>query len=142
MSDWTDTRPMSPHTTIWRWHLTMAASILHRATGFALYAGMFLVVAWLFATAAGPDYYEPLAGIVGHPLGQLVLFGFTLAALYHLLSGIRHLVWDAGHGFNPKQASLVSGLIIGLSVAGSVAIWLLLGLVPGVDPLNLAGAAQ
>lgn len=142
MSDWTDTRPMSPHTTIWRWHLTMVSSILHRATGFALYAGMFLVVAWLFATAAGPDYYEPLTAIIGHPLGQLVLFGFTLAALYHLLSGVRHLVWDAGHGFSPKQASFVSGLIIVLSVAGAVAVWFLLGLVPGFDPLNIAGETQ
>ncbi len=122
--------------------MTMAASILHRASGFALYIGMLVVVAWLFATAAGPDYYEPLAGIIAHPLAQLVLFGFTLAALYHLLSGVRHLIWDAGAGFNPKQASFISGLILVVSVAGSVAIWLLLGLVPGVDPLNIAGAAQ
>jgi succinate dehydrogenase / fumarate reductase cytochrome b subunit len=141
MSDWTDSRPMSPHTTIWKWHLTMAASILHRMTGIALYVGMFIVVAWLFATAAGPDYYEPLADIIAHPVSQLFLFGFTLAALYHTLSGLRHLVWDAGLGFNPKQASFTSGLILVLSVAGSVAIWLLLGLVPGVDPLNVVGAA-
>lgn len=141
MSDWTDSRPMSPHTTIWKWHLTMASSILHRMTGFALYVGMFLLVAWLFATAAGPDYYQPLADVIAHPVGQLFLFGFTLAALFHTLSGLRHLIWDAGAGFNPKQASFVSGLMLVLSVAGSVAIWLLLGLVPGIDPLNVAGAA-
>lgn len=142
MSSWTDKRPMSPHMQVWKWHLTMASSILHRMTGIALYVGMVLVVAWLFAVAAGPDYYEPLAEIIAHPLGQLVLFGFTLAALYHLLSGLRHLIWDSGAGFQPKQASLVSGLIIVLSVAGSIAIWLLLGLVPGVDPLNVAGAVS
>jgi succinate dehydrogenase / fumarate reductase cytochrome b subunit len=142
MSSWTDKRPMSPHMQVWRWHLTMASSILHRFSGIALYLGMVLVVAWLFAVAAGPDYYEPLAALIAHPLGQLVLFGFTLAALYHLLSGLRHLIWDSGAGFQPKQASLVSGLIIVLSVAGSIAVWMLLGLVPGVDPLNVAGAAQ
>lgn len=142
MSSWTDKRPMSPHLQVWKWHLTMASSILHRASGFALYVGMFLVVGWLFATAAGPDYYEPLAALIAHPLAQLVLFGFTVAALYHLLSGVRHLIWDAGAGFNPKQASFMSGLIVVLAVAGAVVAWLLLGVVPGIDPLNLAGAAQ
>jgi len=142
MSSWTDKRPMSPHVQVWKWHLTMASSILHRMTGIALYVGMFLVVAWLFATAAGPDYYEPLAALIAHPLGQLILFGFTLAALYHALAGLRHLVWDAGIGFRPKQASFTSGLIVVLSVAGAVAIWLLLGLVPGIDPLNMTGGAQ
>jgi succinate dehydrogenase / fumarate reductase cytochrome b subunit len=133
---------MSPHVSIWRWHITMAGSILHRATGVALYAGMFVVVAWLFAAAAGPDYYEPLSAVIGSIWGQLVLFGFTLAAVYHLLSGVRHLVWDAGHGFRPKFASFIGALILVLTVVLSVAIWLLLGLVPGVDPLNVAGAAQ
>lgn len=142
MSDWTDSRPMSPHTTVWNWHLTMAASILHRMTGIALYVGMLLVVAWLFAAAAGPDYYQPMTDVMAHPLAQLALFGFTLAALYHTLSGVRHLVWDTGHGFNPKQASFTSAVILVVSVVGSVAIWFLLGLVPGFDPLNIAGAAQ
>jgi len=141
MSGWTDKRPMSPHTSIWKWHLTMASSILHRASGAALYAGMFVVVAWLFAAAAGPDYYEPLAGLIASIWGQLVLFGFTIAALYHTLSGVRHLIWDAGFGFNPKSASFFSAVILLLSVAGSIALWLLLGLVPGIDPLNVTGAA-
>lgn len=142
MSSWTDKRPMSPHWQAWKWHLTMVSSILYRASGIALYVGIFLVIAWLFATAAGPDYYEPMANALAHPIGQLFLFGFTIAALYHLLGGIRHLIWDSGHGFRPKQASFVSGLILVLSIAGSVAIWLLLGLVPGIDPLNVAGGVQ
>jgi len=42
-------RPLSPHLTIWRWQVTMLASIMHRATGMALAAGMvvFVVVAGL-----------------------------------------------------------------------------------------------
>ena len=55
MSSWTDKRPMSPHVSIWKWHMTMASSILHRVTGCAIYVGAFLIVAWLFAAAAGPD---------------------------------------------------------------------------------------
>ena len=140
MSSWTDKRPMSPHMQVWKWHMTMASSILHRATGVANYVGAFLVVAWLFATAAGPDLYEPFAALVGTIWGQLVLFGFTLSISYHVLNGVRHLFMDAGKGFNPKFASFTAGLTLVLSVALAVAIWLLAGLVPGVDPLHMTGA--
>jgi succinate dehydrogenase / fumarate reductase cytochrome b subunit len=145
MSSWTDKRPMSPHTTIWKWHLTMASSILHRVTGVGNYIGIFLVVAWLFATAVGPDNYEPLSGLIGSIWGQLILFGFTLSISYHLINGVRHLVMDAGMALNPKFASFLSGLIIVLALALAVGIWMLSGLVPGVDPLNqttgMTGAA-
>jgi succinate dehydrogenase / fumarate reductase cytochrome b subunit len=140
MSSWTDKRPMSPHVSIWKWHITMAGSILHRATGCANYVGAAVIVAWLFATAAGPDYYEPLSAVTGSIWGQLVLFGFTISVCYHLLSGLRHLFWDAGKGFNPKFASAVGAIILVSSVALAVAIWLLSGLVPGVDPLHMTGA--
>ena len=141
MSSWTDKRPMSPHVSIWKWHITMAGSILHRATGCANYVGAAVIVAWLFATAAGPDYYEPLSAVTGSIWGQLILFGFTLSVCYHLLSGLRHLFWDAGKGFNPKFASTMGAIIIVSSVVLAVAIWLLAGLVPGVDPLHMTGAA-
>lgn len=135
---------MSPHVSIWKWHLTMASSILHRITGVGNYIGIFIVVAWLFATAAGPDYYEPLASVVDTIWGQLILFGFTLSISYHLLNGIRHLVMDAGRALNPKFASFLSGLVLVLAIALAVSIWLLAGLVPGVDPLKMiaTGAAQ
>ena len=141
MSSWTDKRPMSPHVSIWKWHVTMAASILNRAAGCANYLGAILVVSWLFATAAGPDYYETLAAVVGSIWGQLVLFGFTISVLFHLVNGVRHLFWDAGNGFNPKFASLTGALAFLIAIGGAVAIWFLAGLVPGIDPLNMTGAA-
>lgn len=142
MSSWTDKRPMSPHTTIWRWHITMAASILHRVTGVGNYIGIFLVVAWLFATAVGPDYYEPLSGLIGSIWGQLILFGFTLSISYHVINGARHLIMDTGKGFNPKFASFTGALVFVLAAVLAVAVWLLSGLVPGVDLSTLTGAAQ
>jgi succinate dehydrogenase / fumarate reductase, cytochrome b subunit len=141
MSSWTDKRPMSPHLQIWKPHITMATSILHRITGVGNYIGAFIVVAWLFAIAAGADYYQPLAGVIGTIWGQLILFGFTVSICFHLLTGLRHLFWDAGAGFNPKLASFVGGVILVLAVVGAVAIWVLGGLLPGIDPLGI-GAAQ
>ena len=144
MSEWTDKRPMSPHVSVWRWHVTMLGSILHRLTGIAGYAGAFLVVGWLFAMTFGAERYEQFAALVASIPGQVVLFGLVLSILYHSLNGVRHLVWDAGHGFRPKTADFTGYLVIVLSIVGAVAIWIAAGLVPGIDPLGLTapGATQ
>ena len=99
-------RPLSPHLQVWRWHITMAASILHRVTGVALYVGLLIVAGWAVALASGPEAYDDYMGLLGSPLGLLVLFGLTAAIFYHLANGIRHLVWDTGHGLTPKTANM------------------------------------
>jgi succinate dehydrogenase / fumarate reductase cytochrome b subunit len=139
MSEWTDKRPMSPHIWAWRWHITMLGSILHRLTGIANYVGVFVIAAWLFSAAAGPDAYDQFAAIVASIPAQVILFGFTLAVVYHTINGVRHFVWDAGHGFTPKLASFTGALVIVVSIIGAVAIWILAGLIPGIDPLGVAG---
>lgn len=93
-------RPLSPHLQIYRWQLTMAMSIAHRATGLALVAGTLLLVWWLMAAATGPDAYAVVQGFVGSWLGLLLLFGWSAALFYHLCAGIRHLVWDTGHALD------------------------------------------
>ena len=57
VNDETRQRPLSPHIQIYRWTLTMFLSILHRATGIALYAGTLLLVWWLMAAATGPEAF-------------------------------------------------------------------------------------
>ncbi|MDZ4760003.1 MAG: succinate dehydrogenase, cytochrome b556 subunit [Alphaproteobacteria bacterium] len=131
-SGWTDKRPMSPHVSVWRWHVTMLGSILHRMTGVSNYIGAMLVVGWLFAAASGPETYGRFEAVAGSMPGRIVLFGFTLGVVYHAMSGLRHLVWDTGHGLTPKVASAVGTLIIILAIAATVAIWLVAGLVPGL----------
>jgi len=137
MSSWTDKRPMSPHMQVWRWHVTMLGSILHRATGIANYVGAILVVAWLAAAASGYEAYDLYASLAGSILGQLVFFGFTVSVCYHTLNGVRHFVWDIGHGFTPKLASFTGWLVIGLALVMAAAIWVLGGLVPGINPLGV-----
>jgi succinate dehydrogenase / fumarate reductase cytochrome b subunit len=78
----------------------MAASIVHRASGVALsFAGLGILTWWLFAIASGPDAYATLVKAATHPLGLVVLVGVTWSFFQHLLTGIRHLVMDAGAGF-------------------------------------------
>jgi succinate dehydrogenase / fumarate reductase cytochrome b subunit len=96
----TENRPLSPHLQIYRWQWTMAYSILHRATGIALGVGTLLLVWWLVALATGPEAFADAQAVVGSFFGRLFLFGWTFALFYHLANGLRHLVWDAGYGFD------------------------------------------
>lgn len=125
-------RPLSPHVQIWRWHATMASSILHRATGVANYAGAVLVSVWLVLLASGPEAYAVWEGLNAGPLGVLITLafvGFTFSVTYHLLNGLRHLAWDIGLGLDAKGSNLRSVLIIGGSVVITAIIWIVGGLI-------------
>src|SRR5579871_4098332 len=91
-------RPLSPHLQIYRPMLTMMMSIVHRITGAALYVGTLLLAWWLLAAASGPNAYATFQAVASSFIGRVVLLGYTWA-LVHMLGGIRHLIWDSGHGF-------------------------------------------
>lgn len=116
-------RPLSPHLQVYRWQLTMVMSILHRATGVALVVGVFALAWWLLAVAAGGENYVNAADALASPLGKFVLFGFSLALVYHLLNGIRHLLWDAGWGFEIPEVYRSGYIVAGLTVIFTAAIW-------------------
>ena len=116
-------RPLSPHLQVWRWHVTMLASILVRVSGGALAVGALLVALWLMALAFGPDAYATFTAWMGSPLGLLVWIGLTAALAYHFASGVRHLIWDAGEGLTPKSANLLSAVSIAFAVVVTVAFW-------------------
>ena len=119
-------RPLSPHLQVWRWHVTMAASILNRMTGGALSVGAVVVFAWLMALAFGPEAYATFTDWMGSPLGLLVWFGLTLALCLHLAGGVRHLIWDAGRGLSPKTADALSWASMIGGVVIAVAFWAVL----------------
>ena len=119
-------RPLSPHLQVWRWHVTMAASILNRMTGGALSVGALVVFLWLGALAFGPAAYATFTGWMGSPFGLLIWFGLTLALCLHLAGGVRHLIWDAGAGLSPRTADALSWASIIGGVLLAVAFWALL----------------
>jgi succinate dehydrogenase / fumarate reductase, cytochrome b subunit len=127
-SDPAANRPLSPHAWSWRWHLTMLVSILHRATGMALYAGAVLLAGWALALAIGPHAYDGFRLVIGSPLGKLVLFGLTYSLFFHLANGIRHLIWDFGAGFQLKAADAGAVAVIAFAAAATAGVWLAAGL--------------
>ena len=123
-------RPLSPFMT-YRWTLTMAMSIVHRATGVALYVGTLLMAWWLIATASGPGAYATLQAFTSSWIGRVVVFGYTWALLHHMLGGVRHLIWDLGYGFGPSEREwLTRAALIG-SITLTIAVWVIAYFVGG-----------
>ena len=116
---------MSPHLSVWRWHITMATSIAHRVTGVALYVGALIAAGWAVSLAAGPAAYAAYRGLLASPLGLLVMFGLTVSFFYHLANGVRHLVWDAGHGYDLKSANASAVFVFAFTAVASVAVWVI-----------------
>ena len=99
-------RPLSPFMfpTWYRFQITSVLSILHRFTGIALTMGSILLAWWLVAVAAGGELFAATHGFIASLLGVLLLFLWSVAFFYHLCNGIRHLAWDAGYGFEIRDA--------------------------------------
>jgi succinate dehydrogenase / fumarate reductase cytochrome b subunit len=116
-------RPLSPHLQIWRPTLTMMMSIFHRATGMALYFGTMVVAWWLLAAASGPAAYAAIETFIGSLIGGAVLFGYTWALIHHMLGGVRHLIWDTGHGFGPHEREWLARATLVGSIGLTVVLW-------------------
>ncbi len=116
-------KPLSPHLQIYRLPLNAILSITHRITGVILALGAVVVVAMLVAAASGSQAFGAMYALGANWLGQIVLFGFTLALYYHMSAGVRHLFWDAGYGYELETARRSSQAIIAVAVVLTLATW-------------------
>jgi len=114
-------RPLSPHLEIYRPQLTSTTSIFVRITGNALLLAALLVVWWFLAASTGPAYFAVADGVITSWFGDLVMFGSLWALWYHLLGGLRHLIWDMGHGLEVETSEKMGIAMI----AGSVVLTVL-----------------
>ncbi|MBJ3775254.1 succinate dehydrogenase, cytochrome b556 subunit [Acuticoccus mangrovi] len=118
-------RPLSPHLGIYRPIVTMVMSIMHRVTGMMNIGGLLLVVAYLLALAAGPESFATAQAFFGHWLVRVVLVAFTWSLIHHALGGVRHAIWDLGHGFGKERENLAWMTLAG-SILITVALWALI----------------
>lgn len=116
-------RPISPHLQIYRWQVSNTLSILHRLTGVGLSFGALALTAWLLALASGPTAYLQIAEIFRSLPGQLLLLAWTFCFFYHLCNGLRHLAWDAGHGFDKRVARKTGLVVVAAAVVLTLAFW-------------------
>ena len=116
--------PLSPHLQIYRWHISSLLSIAHRISGVINLLALILIFFWLIILSFGESNYELFLLIINSFFGKFILIGFTWSMSFHLLSGIRHLIWDLGYGFEIKTANISGIIVIIFSFILTVVFWL------------------
>ncbi len=136
-------RPLSPHLQIYRWEITMFSSILHRATGVALALGAVMMTAWLYALFMTGATLTAFYTFAKSPFGVLVCFGFLFALCYHLLNGIRYLIFSTGYGITRRGGKISGWATLIATFILTVVVWNhARGVYATVTPVAAAPAQQ
>jgi len=116
--------PLSPHIQIYRWHISSLLSITHRIVGVINLLALILIFFWLLVLRLSESNYELFLLIINSFFGKFILIGFTWSMSFHIFSGIRHLVWDLGYGFEIKTANISGIIVIICSLVLTIIFWL------------------
>ena len=119
-----DSRPLSPHLSVFKWRVHMAVSIFHRISGNALaFAGLALFSWWLAAAATSKAAYDSFSAVATSPIGWIVWVGLSWMFFQHLMSGIRHLLMDSGWGFDLGVSKMTATWVFVGAVVLTVIFW-------------------
>jgi succinate dehydrogenase / fumarate reductase, cytochrome b subunit len=116
-------RPLSPHLQVYRWPLSMALSITHRVTGVGLGIGTLLLTGWLVTAATSEGGFERFQYFLGSAVGIFLLFCWSLALVFHLMNGLRHLWMDTAHGYDEKTYHNSGIAVLAGTAVLTVLIW-------------------
>jgi succinate dehydrogenase / fumarate reductase cytochrome b subunit len=116
-------RPLSPHLQIYKPQITSVLSIMNRIAGCAVSVGTLLMVWWLVASAGSPKGYARMQGFIGSWFGLLLLFGWTIALVYHFVAGLRHLAWDLGYGWTLPEVYKTGQAVVVATGILTILIW-------------------
>ena len=116
-------QPLSPHLSVYRWQITNTLSILHRLSGLVLFLAAFDFAIWLGSIALGGDAYAGVSRIFSTNILLIIWALVSLSFFYHLLNGIRHLLWDIGKGFEASHVKLTGLLVVFFSVIITALFW-------------------
>ena len=117
--------PLSPHLQVYSWHISSLLSITHRISGVINLLALILIFFWLLILSFGESNYELFLIVINSFFGKFILIGFTWSMCFHILSGVRHLVWDMGYGFEIKTANISGIIVIIFSLVLTIVFWLL-----------------
>ena len=108
--------------------LTSLMSITHRASGvFLSVVTTPVLLWWLIAVSSGPEAYAAMLGSLSGWIGKLIVTASVLCLSFHLLNGIRHLVWDTGRALDIRTAYTTGWLVlIGSVLLAAILMGLLL----------------
>jgi len=118
-----ETSPLSPHIQIYKWQFSSLLSITHRMTAVINIIAFGLIILWVLFLSLGPELFIIFQNFLSSFIGKFLLIGFTWSFCYHLLNGIRHLVWDFGYGYEMKTANISGAVVLLLSFIFTTLIW-------------------
>lgn len=116
-------RPLSPHLQVYKWPVSMALSIGHRISGVGLAIGTLLMTWWLVAAALSDGAFAAVQAVLGSFIGVVALLAWTAALIFHLFTGIRHLIWDIGSGFDDRAYRTSGWTVVVATVAVTLIVW-------------------
>ena len=112
MSNKMKNRPLSPHLTIYRPQLNSVLSILHRISGVALSVSLLFILGFFISLVLGEESFNFFSIFFNSIIGKLIMFFSLCGIWYHFFSGVRHLFWDMGYGFNLKLVEFSSYFVL------------------------------
>ncbi len=118
-------RPLSPHMSIYRMsRYSLLSSISNRFAGLLLSLGLLLLLYWLISLAEGARAYAGAHAVLSSLPLKVIYALLALAFAYHLAAGVRHLVWDTGHGLSRQQSQRSARWVFAIALLiAAVLIW-------------------
>lgn len=117
-------RPLSPHLTIYKKNQTTLLSITHRITGLALSFGSVFIVSWILFIALGEKYFNILYFFFETVTGKAILITWSFAIFFHLINGIRYLIWSTGYAMESNILYKSGYFVIFFSLLLTILVWL------------------
>ena len=102
--------PLSPHLQIYKWQISSLLSITHRIVGVINFFAIVLICIWAIMVFFGENSYLILNNILDTSFGKFLTISLCWTFSFHILNELRHLIWDAGYGFDLKT-SKITGVI-------------------------------
>ena len=102
--------PLSPHLQIYKWHISSLLSITHRVVGVINFFALIIICFWAISLFFGENFYRSFEIVFNTFFGKFLIISLCWTFSFQILNEIRHLIWDAGFGYDLKVAK-ISGVI-------------------------------
>lgn len=101
------------------------ASILHRISGVVLFLLLPMMIFILGHLIKSEESFTQMMINLSHPEYKIMVWAFSVALVFHLLAGMRHLLMDLGWGddLNTGRRSAILIIILSIIFTFFLGIW-------------------
>ena len=110
--DMQNNNPLSPHLQIYKWHISSLLSITHRVVGVINFFALMVICFWAISLFFGENFYRSFEIVLNTFFGKFLIISLCWTFSFQILNEIRHLIWDAGFGYDLKVAKISGGITL------------------------------